>query len=178
LIVARYTFFLQSRFRIFVPYVCVFQTGSRLIMGGERFISGSPLPSLSGGYTWFILFKVLRVSHRTFPPPAFLLVCRPEKGALQLVANGRRVIAAIPESRKVGWYQLSDHVATPLSWATPTFLCVNRRHTCHQFQHCELWFATSTSSETNANALCSAFHTRVTLWACNPDWDEVTQNGQ
>jgi hypothetical protein len=29
-----------------------------------------------------------------------------------------------------------------------------------------------------ANAICSAFHMRVTLWACNPVRDEVTQNGQ
>lgn len=67
----------------------------------ESFISGSPLPSLSATYTWFIAFKVLRVSHRTLFLPAFLPVCRPDKGAVQLEANGRRVTVAIPKSREV-----------------------------------------------------------------------------
>lgn len=68
------------------------------MIGFERFITGSPLPFLSATYTWFIVLKVVRVSNRTFSLPAFLPVCSPDKGAVQLEVNGRSVTAAIPES--------------------------------------------------------------------------------
>lgn len=93
-------FFIAVKIPYFCPLcLCLSNSGSPLIMGCERLISRSPL-----------LFKFLRVSHRTFSPLAFPFppVCRPDKGAVQLGANGRRVTAAIPESREVEGYQLFD----------------------------------------------------------------------
>ena len=99
-------FFIAVNIPYFCPLCLRFSIfGSRLSMGCEKFTSWSPLLSLSGTYTWFIVFKV-RVSHRTFSLPTFLPVCCPDKGAVQVEANWR-VTAAIPESREVGGYQLS-----------------------------------------------------------------------
>jgi hypothetical protein len=47
-------------------FLCFSNLGSRLIMGCKRIISGSPPPSLAATSTKFIVFKVLRVSYRTF----------------------------------------------------------------------------------------------------------------
>ena len=149
-------FFIAVKIPYFCPLcLCFSNSGSRLITGCERFISGSPLPSLSATYTWFIVFKVLRLSHRTFSLPAFIPICRPVKGAVQLEANGRRVTAAIPESREVGGYQLSD-LRRHASAHSYTDLPV-----CQSQTNVPSLLAVGTSI-CDFDTLCSAFRTRVT----------------
>lgn len=100
-------FFIAANIPYYCPLcLCFFFSnfGLRLTMGCEGFISGSPLPFLSATYTWFIVFKLLRVSHRTFSLPAFLPVCRPDKGAVQLEVNGRschRCYSRVVRGRRV-----------------------------------------------------------------------------
>ena len=85
-------------------------------------------------HTWFIVYKVLRVSHRKFCLPAFLPVCRPDKGAVQLEANGPYVSLLQFRSRERSEViSCLTYVTTPLPRATPTLLCVNRRPICHHF---------------------------------------------